>query len=135
MNIEINELLGKPYHAYAVGPDNFDCWGLACHVLHHYFGVSALDRHLSVSRDDVNQFRGAVASEIAAGDWLHIQTPVDGAVVLLAKRGIYSHVGVWLNGAVLNCRRGPGVCIDSLGTLRSALRMNHSQFYLHKSLV
>lgn len=93
--------MGKPYEAGASGPDLFDCYGLARHVLQNLFSISLPnDRQARVSRHA----------------WRRIVHPMDGAIVLMGVGD--KHIGVWISGGVLHAMSGTGVVFDDLHSLR-----------------
>lgn len=91
----LNGLLGRPYRAGAMGPDAFDCYGLARHLQATFFG-----RDLPVFQLPAEAGRFAIASAIAVhperARWHGIARPRDGAMVVMARQDCGFHLGVWL---------------------------------------
>lgn len=100
----LGRLIGRPYLAGASGPEAFDCYGLAAHVLTHVFAVDLPSRAIG----PVTAFRA----------WSLIPGPVDGAIVLM-NNGRGRHIGVWLapEGGCLHALDGVGVVLDDLAGL------------------
>jgi len=110
----LTECLGKPWRAYATGPDAWDCYGLVVHGFDQLHGVR-LDRHIDVPTKQPTAFMRAVAAEISTGKWQQIPNPAHGCVVLLATGTRFSHIGLWLDingGRLLHSREGCGVCLE-----------------------
>lgn len=97
-------LIGRPYSAGGNGPEAFDCYGLAAHVLREIFGVDLPARSV-----------GALSDYRA---WRRIEVPVDGALVMMDHaRG--RHVGVYLaeERGVIHALEECGVVFDDLQSL------------------
>lgn len=110
----LGRLVGRPYAPGASGPEAFDCYGLAAHVLTHVFGVDLPSRAIG----PMAEFRA----------WAMIPAPVDGAIVLM-NNGRGRHIGVWLaaEGGCLHALEGVGVVLDDLAGL--ALRGFSAKFW------
>lgn len=109
----LRSLIGKPYVAGAVGPDAYDCAGLAAAVWRDVFGRTL------PSRADTATVRRA---------WRQLAAPVDGAVVMMRHDG--QHVGVWLaEGGVIHALERCGVLFDGLSAL-PVRGLGNPRFYL-----
>lgn len=111
----LNGLLGRPYRAGGMGPDAFDCYGLARHLQHAFFG-----RALPVFQLPAEAGRFAVASAIAVhperGRWQETASPRDGAMVVMARQDCGFHIGVWLDlqgGLVAHTIEQTGVVVET----------------------
>jgi len=133
MNHWSDRYIGKPWEAYASGPDSFDCWGLVHHVLQDVFKVSGIARYLDVATNDPLKFHDAVLLEVQSGHWRSIPTSRPGAVVLMGRTRVFSHVGIVAQGVVLHCREGVGVCRESLPAL-GVLGFRMLEFWVHDGL-
>jgi cell wall-associated NlpC family hydrolase len=113
-------LIGRPYAVGADGPDCFDYYGLARHVLREVYGqdLPAIARPTAEPR--------AVARAILAhperAAWEKVAEPFDGALVLMGNvDGRDFHLGVAVADGrqmlVLHTDEGPGVMADDLLTL------------------
>ena len=127
-----NKYIGKPWEAYASGPDSFDCWGLVRHVLINEFNVHALQRYADVITDDHREFHRMVLGEMKLGRWRQVHSPVEGAVVLLARKKAFSHIGIVASTVVLHVRDGSSTCRESLFSLSRSF--NRVEFWVHESL-
>nr|WP_276556660.1 NlpC/P60 family protein [Rhodoblastus acidophilus] len=97
-------MIGKPYKSGGDGPHEFDCYGLAAHVLRGVFGVNLPPRAVGA----LSAYRG----------WRQIDQPMDGALVMLTHaRG--RHVGVYLarEGGVIHALEECGVVFDDMQSL------------------
>lgn len=110
----LNTLLGRPYAAQAMGPDAFDCYGLARHLQREFFG-----RELPLFSLPADAGRFAIASAIAIhperARWDRVEVPADGNVVVMARQDCGFHMGVWLaldGGVIVHTLEQTGVVID-----------------------
>lgn len=129
----LNELLGLPYQAGGMGPDAFDCYGLARHLQRTFF-----DRDLPVFQLPAEAGRFAVASAIAIhperARWQEIDNPRDGAMVVMARQDCGFHIGVWLainqtGGIVAHTIEQTGVVADTPWQLTSPAGRWRLQYY------
>lgn len=111
----VNSLIGRPYLAGAMGPDAFDCYGLARHLQHALFG-----RELPRFQLPAEAGRFAVASAIAVhperNHWREIAAPLDGAAVVMARQECGFHLGTFLaldGGIVVHAIEGDGVVAEA----------------------
>ena len=120
-------LIGKRWAANGRGPDEFDCWHLACHVERELFG-----RELPSVDVPANPGWAWMLQTIAAHpeqeNWLERPQPNaliaagDGALVLMARVQRAAHIGVWLlpEQGVIHCEQTSGVMFEDAATLRAA---------------
>lgn len=117
----LNDVVGKSWKAYATGPENFDCWGVVFYGFKQKFGIN-LNRHLEVQSMNPIAFHKVVSKEIKTGNWVQINQPEDGCLVLMSASRLWHHVGLWLNvngGRLLHSREGVGVSLDGKHVLNS----------------
>ena len=127
------QYIGLPWVAYATGPDAYDCWGLVVHCLKEHFGVD-VERFLSVITDDHKSIHRAFESEAGKTQWIEIDTPKEGAVVMLSQRTrFFHHIGIYTNGRVLHSRDGANVSLESVGRLKQS-GFKQVKFYIHESI-
>ena len=93
-------LIGKPYRIGAEGPDAFDCYGLARHILREIYAV-----HLPESSQ----------SPIIRKAWRRVPGLIDGAVVLMGQKD--THIGVCVANGVIHALAGIGVVFDDVHSL------------------
>ena len=105
-------VMHAPYEAGAVGPNAFDCWGLARDCQLRLFG-----RALPiVGHEDVQEVLKIVSQPEVRAIWPEIAAPVHGALVVL-KNTQRRHIGTWLmldGGGLLHTVEKAGVRFDSL---------------------
>lgn len=106
--------LGQPWQSGASGPDVFDCWGL---VRAWYREVRGIDLPV-VDVDALQPLAVRHAFADGARSWKQVDAPADGDAVLMSKASQPSHVGVWMNGAVLHCTEASGVVYQRPLSLR-----------------
>lgn len=127
------EYIGLEWEPYATGPDKYDCWGLVQHCLKSHLGVD-VGRYEDVVTDDAAGITDAAADEIATGNWFRLDKPVEGAVVLMSKRTVFHHIGIYTDGAILHARDGADISLEPLSKL-SRMGFQRIEFYIHKSLL
>jgi cell wall-associated NlpC family hydrolase len=113
-------LLGRPYVVGADGPDAFDCYGLARHVLREVYGeaLPAITRATAEPRAVAR----AILGHPERARWERVPQPFDGALVLMGNiQGRDFHLGVAVADGrqmlVLHTDDGPGVIADDLMSL------------------
>lgn len=111
----VNSLLGRRYEAGGMGPELYDCYGLARHLQAAFFG-----RDLPRFQLPAEAGRFAVASAIAVhperARWVPVARPVDGAMVVMARQDCGFHVGVYLamdRGLVVHTIEQTGVVAET----------------------
>lgn len=91
----LNALLGRPYRAGAMGPDAYDCYGLARHLQAVLYG-----RDLPVFQLPAEAGRFVVASAIAVHPerrrWTNVFHAVDGAIAVMARQDCGFHLGTFV---------------------------------------
>lgn len=127
-------LIGKPWVFGAAGPDEFDCWGLARYVQATQFGIQ-----MSEIGYGYGEWRASAIAVEAAEERVHwkiVAQPVEGDLVLMARRFFPVHIGIWINAnrsrGVLHCVQGIGVTY----TLYNSLAMcgwGSLQYFRHES--
>ena len=103
------DLIGKPWVSGAVGPDDFDCWGLVRFIYLQQLSINlpAVD----VNALNVLSTARAMRDFDAYGDWKKVELPSDFDGVLMSHSKDPHHVGIWLDvdgGGVLHCINGTG---------------------------
>ena len=126
----VADVVGKGWQEYATGPSYFDCWGVVCYGFKHKFNLN-LDRHLEIPTLSPAAFHRVVASEIKTGNWVQVNQPVDGCLILMSAGRLWHHVGMWLDinsGRVLHSREGIGVSLDNRHSLNSFNRVEFWEY-------
>ncbi len=111
----VNALLGRAYVAGGMGPDAYDCYGLARHLQSAFFG-----RDLPMFQLPAEAGRFAIASAISVHPerqrWRPIARPFDGAMVVMARQDCGFHIGVWLaldGGIIVHTLEQTGVVAET----------------------
>lgn len=115
----VQAVINAPYVEGALGPDDFDCWGLLRDSQAKLFG-----RTISIVGSPPASLRDVVAAiaETAADHWSPVPSPQHGDAVTLSRASHPHHVGVWLDvdrGGVLHCVENGGVMFQTLLMLRT----------------
>lgn len=116
----LRALIGRPYQVGADGPDMFDCYGLARHVLGEVYGVA-----LPPIARETAEPRAAARAILAHPEraaWERVSSARDGDLVLMGNiDGRDFHLGVFVaDGArrlVLHTDAPTGVVADDWPTL------------------
>lgn len=128
----VNSLLGRRYEAGGMGPESYDCYGLARHLQAEFFG-----RDLPRFQLPAEAGRFAVASAIAVhperARWVPVARPVDGAMVVMARQDCGFHVGVYLamdRGLVVHTIEQTGVVAETPFQLASPAARWRLQYFV-----
>jgi hypothetical protein len=112
------ELIGRPWHAGARGPDAFDCWGLFLAIPRDPCGRDRPE--IPVNANDLRAVVSTFRSHPERQRWAVVVQPVEGDAVLLRQSRHPVHVGVWLEidgGGVLHAVKDAGVVFQKLPDL------------------
>jgi cell wall-associated NlpC family hydrolase len=120
-----DKYIGAPFSPQGDGPDSFDCWGLIRFVFKEQFGI-VLSRS-GYDYDDEDQCQSLVTHH--AHEFVKVDGPVEGALVLWHFKGTRPHVGVCVNGReMLHMTKDNGAVVVRLGT--SKVRNGILGYYL-----
>ena len=112
------ELIGRPWHAGARGPDAFDCWGLFLAIQREHFGRDLPE--IPVDANDLRTVMTTFRDHPERQRWVAVAQPAEGDAVLLRQSRHPVHVGVWLavdGGGVLHAVKDAGVVFQKLPEL------------------
>jgi cell wall-associated NlpC family hydrolase len=127
-----HDIVGAPYELGARGPDKFDCWGV---VYFKYKTIDGID--IGTYPDLAYKNASKLIGQSVQSNWIHIEKPVDGCAVFLAKGMIYTHVGIF-------CDVDGGILVHAIeGDHVSAMSIHHlsirgwlkRKYYIHKEQV
>jgi cell wall-associated NlpC family hydrolase len=110
--------MGLEHRRGATGPDAYDCLGFVTEIQRVRFGItmSPIDRSFEIA-DDAKVIRDHPERQ----QWVEVDKPQEGDVVLMARRKIPVHIGVWIqaNGTVgvLHCVERAGVIFSTIPNL------------------
>lgn len=113
--------IGIPWERGASGPDAYDCWGFTVEVQRRHFAreLPAIEGR----QFDVKKAARTIQSHEERENWIEEPMPLEGDLVLMARRLIPVHIGVWVHangrGGVLHCLERAGVVFSSLHSLRA----------------
>lgn len=116
MDIDVSDLVGKPYVSHGRGPSGYDCYGLVLEV----------ERRMGAGMPDFEykDFHGLmeISSKrlLEEGKAEEVGEPVPGALCLFRNfRGMASHIGVYLGDDLfIHCHYKRGVCIERFSPYR-----------------
>lgn len=94
-----------------------DCWAFFRKVQKEKFNreVPAVNVDALDTRACVRQF----TSHNERKNWQEVKEPQNGDAILMSQSKRPTHVGVWVDGAVLHCVRGAGVVYSNMRALKS----------------
>lgn len=107
---------GKPYIAGAMGPDAYNCWGLACAIERDHFDRSLPQLAVEVDGLTPRELIRLIRDHPGRGSWVEVLSPQDGDLVAMGRLNDEAHIGVWAEidgGAVIHAIAGMGVCKHS----------------------
>ena len=113
--------IGLRWEEGSDGPNSYDCWSLARHILVTYYNTPL--PNLRLSNFDVRKTRIALRDDGDYNKWEEVNTgPLkDGDCILLSGTQAFSHVGVVLrvNGSfwVMHSLKGSGVVFQEYDKL------------------
>lgn len=108
----VREYLGQPWvHG------EHDCWAFFRKVQKEKF-------NRDVPAIDVDAFNtmACVKAFLNHGErqnWFEVKTPQNGDAILMSQSKVPTHVGVWVDGAILHCVRNTGVVYTNEKALKS----------------
>jgi cell wall-associated NlpC family hydrolase len=112
-------LIGKPWRYGAQGPDAFDCWGFVRHVQATHYGVPLPEVEVPSTWPAVREL---LEHHSEHRNWVKVDAPEDGDIVMMARSKIPVHVGIALRAnaviGVLHCMQPSGVVFHRLPDLR-----------------
>lgn len=125
--------LGTPWVSGGDGALGYDCYTFTRHIQAAHFGITmpAVDVDAYNFKAVANAMRGRESH----AQWQRVDTPTEGACVLMAHAKYPSHIGVYLDvdgGGVLHCVRGEGVVFSTLSALQLS-GWSRLEFYTHAS--
>jgi hypothetical protein len=139
----VNSLIGKPWSLNGYGPESFGCWGLSVDVQQNLFKRLLPKIEVTEATDtSVNaryRMYAMIMREIACNghrrEWVEIERPLHGCIVLMARMNHPAHIGTYLKidgGNVLHADENHGVVFEDLATLKAA-QWHDIKFLLHGS--
>lgn len=118
----LNSLIGKPYEVGAVGPDSYDCWGLAQVIQRELFGREMPD--IKSPPKSLKSLIHYVRDHDARKQWKAAEKfPIHGQLVEMTQSEHPFHIGVYLEydgGGIIHSFNPAGVCFDRPAVLRLA---------------
>lgn len=116
-SIQIERYVGLKYESRGRTREGVDCWGLVKLVYLETYSIALP----SYAADYVDSAEAEETSRVISenrGDWIEVDQPAEGDVVLLTLQGSPTHVGIYLDGGrMLHVRRGVDACVESLDSL------------------
>lgn len=128
---EFERYLGIPWGVGGQGPDAYDCVGFTRMVQHKHFGIE-MPLVVIPDYDDVRGLVGLLNSHGERAQWLKVDAPSHGDIVLVRAP---MHIGVWIDtdgGGVLHCLRGNGVVFSRDATWDPHV-LGRKEFFRHRS--
>lgn len=117
----INGIMGTPYELGAQGPDLVDCYSAATMLQAALFG-RAMPSFQAPAGAGRTAIAGAIAAHPERARWVEVDTPIDGALVTMARQNCGYHVGTWLEedgGLIVHAIEECGVVADTIMSLQA----------------
>lgn len=102
----MNDWIGKQYQHNGRGPELFDCWGLLRAVYKARTGIT-LPQWQIVNPAPQNVTR-LITAHRDAGHAIEVAVPQDMDIVMLVRRTLCFHCGLFIAGGVLHCSKVAG---------------------------
>ena len=103
------------------GPGSYDCWGFAVMVQRNHFNRIMPD--IADRRYSTFEAARIIESHEERDNWVEVTLPITGDLVLMARRCVPVHIGIWLQFAgksgVLHCVERAGVVFSDKFSLKS----------------
>ena len=115
----INALMGTPYSLGGQMPGTVDCYGCATRLQRELFGRDMPDFAMPATAGRV-AIAAAIAVHPERGNWVEVSSPVDGALVTMARNDCGYHIGTWLaedGGLIVHALENVGVVADTMPAL------------------
>lgn len=144
--IWVYKYLGKPWSRDGVGPDSYNCWNLVRAVHRERFGRELSDFEYEPGSGVSRKFASQDVEMEKLGNWVKVDSPIEGDAVLLGRAHRACHVGVWVGAAapgpgyVLHSVqpsysvKGGGVCAQTIASLKCH-GWGFMEVYRHKDMV
>lgn len=117
IDIDINDLIGKPFKGGARGPNEYDCWGLAIEVQKR---AGKYLPNFSISGPVCLSFHKIIAStieeEVIKDRWKELDKPEDLCLIIFKSHPYFvQHIGTYLgNDKYIHTTKNSGVLIDRI---------------------
>jgi cell wall-associated NlpC family hydrolase len=129
---DFEQYIGKPWEAWAEGPDSYDCAALFRVVQRDHFGID-VSRVIVPDYDDALALVGMIEAGAQEQGWTPVKEPRHGDLVIVHRP---RHVGVWIETptgpGVLHCVRGASV-VFTRNAAWQASGFGRKQFLRHRS--
>lgn len=113
----ISDLIGIPYQPKGRTLASVDCWGLAC-VFHRHLLGQELPSYLNdyTHPNDRKSVADAIVNNY--GNWLQVDEPKFGDIIIFNLLGLPLHCGVYLaDGDFIHSLKGSETCIERLDSI------------------
>lgn len=127
------DYIGLGWEYGATGPLSYDCWNFVREVQESRFNVQL---PVIQYRKDWMQATEEMQHHPEHQNWMQVDSPEEGDIVMMARNRLPLHIGVWIKAnmkqGVLHCAEPGGVTFQT----RSELQMmgwGNLKFFRHKS--
>ena len=94
-----------------------DCWAFFRKVQKEKFNRNV--PQINVDAFNTLECVRAFVGHGERNNWYEVKNPINGDAVLMSQSKQPTHVGVWVDGAILHCVRGAGVVFSNMRSLKS----------------
>jgi len=114
--IDLQDLIGKPFTDGGRGPDTYDCWGLVAEVFRRY-GTELQDYKLCC-HDYKGFYKLFIADITTRKRWEYSNIPIPAVVAIRFNKPFVNHVGVYIGEfKFLHTREKTGVVIERIDSV------------------
>lgn len=119
--MNLNDLIGKPFHVDGYGPDNYSCYGLAVEVFKRY-GIDIPRTNISVCASKTTSQKEIETQLFSLWESIsELETPT-GLVIQATNYEFANHLGVYIGDRrLIHATMNRGVVIDRMSDWKSKI--------------
>lgn len=122
---------GLPWEFGKSGLESFDCWGYVVFIQGKHYG---LQLPMLDYKHNWRETAALLLEHEERANWVQVDTPIDGDLVMMSRSRLPVHIGVWVNtgneSGISHCVEGSGVGFISSDRLAFS-GWNKLEFYRH----
>lgn len=111
----INSLIGLPYEDDGRGEPGYDCYGLIIKIAKELFNIDLPDWNVDITARSAAQELTNMKMDLELSQSAtEIEKPEDWCVVIIQRRFLPYHMGIYLNKGVIHSSRTDGVIFQKM---------------------